>query len=138
MAGGRATAKDVEVGQRIYAFRKAAGLSQTELADFIGVTFQQVQKYEKGVNRVGAGRLSAIAQALSVPITALFDGVAQPTKRPSKEASSLDELMQEPFARKLLEGFSRIPDSLQVDLLQFVRAVGTAEKRRRRRPKPRS
>jgi transcriptional regulator with XRE-family HTH domain len=120
------------VAQRIYAFRKAAGLSQTELGDRIGVTFQQVQKYETGVNRVGAGRLSAIAQALSVPITALFDGVAQPTKRPSKEAS-LDELMQEPRARKLLEAFRRIPDPLQIEVLQFVRGVRTAEKRRSRR-----
>jgi len=47
---------DIDVWQRIKIQRLAAGLSQTELGDFIGVTFQQVQKYEKGANRVGAGR----------------------------------------------------------------------------------
>jgi transcriptional regulator with XRE-family HTH domain len=52
------------VGERIRMGRLIAKLSQTELADKIGVTFQQVQKYEKGVNRVGAGRLQRVAEAL--------------------------------------------------------------------------
>lgn len=57
-------------------------MSQTELADEIGVTFQQVQKYEKGANRVGAGRLFKIAAVLAVPVGALFDGADdQPTDR---------------------------------------------------------
>ncbi len=58
--------KDVEIGQRIRAQRLNRSMSQTELADRLGVTFQQVQKYEKGVNRVGAGRLEQIAEALGV------------------------------------------------------------------------
>jgi transcriptional regulator with XRE-family HTH domain len=52
---------DVQVGQRIRILRLEAKVSQTELAEQLGVTFQQVQKYEKGVNRVGAGRLTKIA-----------------------------------------------------------------------------
>ncbi len=63
---------DVEVGQRIRIQRNTLGLSQTELADHLGVTFQQVQKYEKGVNRVGAGRLTKIATALQLPVTNLL------------------------------------------------------------------
>jgi len=63
---------DVEVGQRIRIQRNALGLSQTELADHLGVTFQQVQKYEKGVNRVGAGRLTKIAKVLRLPVTNLL------------------------------------------------------------------
>src|SRR5579883_3596877 len=110
MAGKRATATDVAVGLRIREFRKAIGISQTELAEQVGVTFQQVQKYENGTNRVGAGRLTQIANALDVPITAFFDGIAQSLKRRRAVDSSLDELMAEPRAHKLLEAFCRIPE----------------------------
>jgi transcriptional regulator with XRE-family HTH domain len=78
MGAKRATKTDVAVGERIREFRKNAKLSQTQLAEQIGVTFQQVQKYEKGTNRVGASRLTQIAHALDVPITAFFDGLGRP------------------------------------------------------------
>ena len=61
------------VGIRITALRKARGLSQTALGTAVGVTFQQVQKYEKGQNRVGAGRLREIARLLEVPVSAFFE-----------------------------------------------------------------
>ncbi|CAO4145767.1 hypothetical protein DHODJN_09825 [Methylorubrum extorquens] len=57
----RATEQDRIVGERIHVLRKSKGLSQTALGSAIGVTFQQIQKYENGLNRVGAGRLSEIA-----------------------------------------------------------------------------
>ena len=63
---------DIEVGQRIRARRMAKGMSQTELGNLLGVTFQQVQKYEKGVNRVGAGRLVRVGEALDVPVSFFF------------------------------------------------------------------
>src|SRR3954452_15998585 len=63
---------DVEVGQRIRARRMAKGMSQTELGGLLGVTFQQVQTYEKGVNRIGAGRLVRVAEALDVPVSFFF------------------------------------------------------------------
>jgi transcriptional regulator with XRE-family HTH domain len=66
------TSHDVEVGQRIRARRMAKGMSQTELGTMLGVTFQQVQKYEKGVNRVGAGRLVRVGEALDVPVSFFF------------------------------------------------------------------
>ena len=65
---------DQIIGQNIRANRLARGLSQAELADRIGVTFQQVQKYETGVNRVGGSRLIQIAKALNVPALALLGG----------------------------------------------------------------
>jgi transcriptional regulator with XRE-family HTH domain len=68
----RADNRDAEVGRRVRSRRLECKLSQTELADRIGVTFQQVQKYEKGVNRIGAGRLQRISEALKVPITFFF------------------------------------------------------------------
>jgi len=69
----RADNRDAEVGRRVRSRRLECRLSQTELADRIGVTFQQVQKYEKGVNRIGAGRLQRISEALEVPISFFFN-----------------------------------------------------------------
>lgn len=66
---------DVHVGARIAARRKLLQLSQKELAEKLGITFQQVQKYEKGVNRIGAGRLYSIANILGVDITYFYDDV---------------------------------------------------------------
>lgn len=68
----RADNRDAEVGQRVRARRLEQHLSQTELADRIGVTFQQVQKYEKGTNRIGAGRLQRISEALEIPVSWFF------------------------------------------------------------------
>ena len=60
------------VGRRVRLLRKCQGMSQTELANAIGLTFQQVQKYEKGTNRISASKLFEIAQALNVEVAALF------------------------------------------------------------------
>src|SRR5436305_7879555 len=70
----RATPDDVAIGQKLRALRLDKGLSQGALAGEIGVTFQQLQKYEKGANRVSAGRLMRIAAALHVPVTAFYGG----------------------------------------------------------------
>jgi transcriptional regulator with XRE-family HTH domain len=63
---------DVLIAERIRAHRRVQNISQTALAGKLGVTFQQVQKYEKGVNRVGAGRLYQLAKIFGVPVQALF------------------------------------------------------------------
>src|SRR5437764_1073672 len=78
-------ARDIDVGRRIRAQRLVCRMSQTELANNLGVTFQQVQKYEKGVNRVGAGRLARIADVLSVPVGFFFSGDMTPSQ-PSDSA----------------------------------------------------
>ncbi len=67
------TAIDHGVGSRIAFLRAANGLSQSALASALGVSFQQVQKYETGKNRVGAGRLQAIAERLGVPVSSFFE-----------------------------------------------------------------
>ena len=79
---------DVEVGHRIRIERLARGLSQTALANQLGVTFQQVQKYEKGVNRVGAGRLTKIAEVLGVPVGSFFSGKEMLEGEPGRTATS--------------------------------------------------
>lgn len=79
---------DGKVGENIKMRRAMAGVSQTKLALELDITFQQVQKYEKGSNRVSASRLYEIAQILDVPLLELFDGVEDViTKRGSKKAA---------------------------------------------------
>ncbi len=119
---------DVEVGQRIRVQRQTASLSQTALADGLGVTFQQVQKYEKGVNRVGAGRLTKIAHVLGVPIGALLgtgeDNVA--TRKGSQGADSPLQLLINPGALQLLRAYGKLKDGVMrrsiVDLIERVAA----------------
>ena len=69
---------DLHVGGRVRLRRKLIGLSQEQLADALGLTFQQVQKYERGSNRVSASKLYAIARTLGVPVAFFFDGLPDP------------------------------------------------------------
>ena len=103
---------DVEVGQRIRIQRNALGLSQTELADQLGVTFQQVWKYEQGVNRVGAGRLTKIANALQLPVTSLLgmDDSIGGKRKGHDETSSPLKLLTVPGAVRLLRAYGRLTD----------------------------
>ncbi|MCC6787639.1 MAG: helix-turn-helix transcriptional regulator [Hyphomonadaceae bacterium] len=70
-----ANAVDKKVGQRVRSRRLEIGMSQERLAELLGVTFQQVQKYEKGVNRIAVGRLLDIANALEISASRFFDGL---------------------------------------------------------------
>jgi transcriptional regulator with XRE-family HTH domain len=94
------------VGGNIRIFRIRRGVSQIDLAEQIGVTFQQVQKYERGINRVGAGRLSRIATALGVSIGELFES---PGDNLSDSTSPL-RLLAEPGALRLLKSYARTSD----------------------------
>src|SRR6185503_5060809 len=69
---------DRHVGARVRMRRLMLDMTQTELANGLGLTFQQVQKYEKGTNRIGASRLQHIADLLQVPISFFFDGAGEP------------------------------------------------------------
>jgi transcriptional regulator with XRE-family HTH domain len=103
---------DVEVGQRVRIQRLQGGLSQTALAERIGVTFQQVQKYEKGVNRLGAGRLTKIAKVLGVPVTTFF-GAHDPENLERSDCgtvSSALELLTVPDALRLLRAYGQLND----------------------------
>ena len=107
MSGKHPTNIDRIVGRNIRVYRMARGWSQTQLADELGLTFQQVQKYEKGTNRVGSGRLFQIGAALGVPVTSFFEGgeVAILTK----ESSPFD-LLADPQSLRLIQAFAGIPN----------------------------
>jgi transcriptional regulator with XRE-family HTH domain len=91
--GGRGvTPVDVHIGQKIRTRRILLGLSQTELADGARITFQQIQKYERGVNRVGAGRLQQFSDALGVPPSYFFEGAPTVGKKlPAPQEGELSE-----------------------------------------------
>ncbi len=91
---------DIHVGKRIKTLRKLRRMSQVALADAVGLTFQQIQKYERGANRIGASRLFEFSQILDVPVTYFFDDMppelsAQPTTRgPDLDTFDSPEVME--------------------------------------------
>jgi transcriptional regulator with XRE-family HTH domain len=103
----RAGAEDIEIGRKIRALRLQRGLSQSGLAEGIGLTFQQVQKYEKGANRVSAGRLQRIADLLHVPVTFFYSGLGVRTKKHDAENTGI-ALIQTKGAMRLLRSYSDI------------------------------
>ena len=80
---------DVHVGTRVRLRRKVLKMSQEKLGDMLGVTFQQVQKYERGSNRVGASRLWKMAQVMDVPVGFFYDGLGE--EMPNLEFSENDQ-----------------------------------------------
>jgi transcriptional regulator with XRE-family HTH domain len=118
---------DILVGQNIRICRLQQRFSQTELGRRIGVTFQQVQKYEKGANRVGASRLTQIADVLGVPLLALFDGSSTATQQTEPEDTPR-ALLANPHSLRLLQGFDRIgSDAARAALLQLVDALANQD-----------
>lgn len=112
---------DVHVGQRLRQRRTLLGMTQTELADIMGVTFQQIQKYEKGSNRISASRLYEMSEALKVKISYFFDEMPlEISKKPEKQTdvviigSGESDNSGDIFLRKksieLIRHFYQIPD----------------------------
>ena len=103
----RAGPEDVEIGRKIRALRLQRGMSQSQLAEAIGLTFQQVQKYEKGTNRVSAGRLQQIADVFGVLITFFYSGLGARTKKADVQSAGI-ALVQSKGAMRLLTAYAVI------------------------------
>src|SRR6201986_2552429 len=101
---------DVQVGNRVRIRRMLIGMSQERLGDMLGLTFQQVQKYEKGVNRIGAGRLFEIARILGVPIDFFYDGVGASTEGTAEAAPPVMEFVSSGEGLQLSLAFMKIKD----------------------------
>ena len=104
----RAQKIDKIIGRNVRIHRLAKKMSQTELGDQLGVSFQQVQKYENGANRVGSGRLYQIAAILGLHVSTLFKGGEN---RAKGTESGLLDLLTEPQSVRLIRAFARINDS---------------------------
>lgn len=113
----RPDALDVHVGARLRERRTGLGMSQEQLAESVGLSFQQIQKYERGVNRIGASRLWEVARALDVPLDFFYRDSNTPPS-PHRPTFSFAEHGQEAFGeavpevQELLDAYARIRDPL--------------------------
>ena len=115
---------DKLVGRNIRIHRMKKNMSQEKLGDSLGLTFQQVQKYEKGTNRVGAGRLHQIAGILGIPVTALFEGS---DVQPDSGGSMLD-LLAEPYSLRLIQAMAKIADNeLRRTVVELVEQIAASQ-----------
>jgi transcriptional regulator with XRE-family HTH domain len=104
------------VGNKVREARTYNGLSQTKLGNMTGVTFQQIQKYEKGVNRIGSSRLYEFSQILRVPVSYFFEGLEDNIE--SEDAVDFDGRMT-----KLTTAFGKLPEYMKVSTLHFVQSM---------------
>ncbi len=105
MARKQPDSMDVEVARKVRALRLEKNMSQEKLGAALGLTFQQVQKYEKGTNRISAGRLQRIAEILGVSTSAFFAD----TRPPGAAADGPFDLVDTGATLRLLRAYSRIP-----------------------------
>ena len=124
---------DVHVGSRVKLRRMILGLSQENLGKSLGLTFQQIQKYEKGVNRIGASRMYELSQLLEVPVQFFYDeyDLATDAGAPGfAETGSEDvmTLMSSPEGVQLCRYFSEIRDpEVKKRVLELVRSIAATE-----------
>lgn len=121
-----ANAIDRKLGQRVRTRRLEIGMSQERLAELLGVTFQQVQKYEKGVNRIAASRLHDIAAALDLPVARFFEGMvaARAGGVAESRASYIDDALATPEGAQLMGLFASIKSQkVRKRVLELVKAL---------------
>ncbi|RLQ86983.1 helix-turn-helix domain-containing protein [Notoacmeibacter ruber] len=125
---------DIHVGSRIRLRRNMIGMSQEKLGDNLGITFQQIQKYEKGTNRVGASRLQAISEILQVPVSFFFEGAPGHEGKAGggfSEASSANyvvDFLNSTEGLQLNRAFIKIGDpKVRRRVIDLVRALGEME-----------
>ena len=125
---------DIHVGQRLRIRRSLLGMSQEKLAEAVGITFQQIQKYERGTNRVSAGRLFQFSRILDIPVTYFYDQFVAST--PSSQGLSdneqddfcghvgAEDLMQRKETLDLVRSYYSIDDEdARKDILRFIRSM---------------
>ena len=126
---------DAFVGGKIKLRRAVVGMSQTELANRLGITFQQVQKYEKGANRVGASRLYLISEILGVPLQSFFEGVEEvldgeagaPGKGRDDNTEKFEAFIRSPTGIELCKAFVAIEDPVvRKRIMALVKSVAGA------------
>jgi transcriptional regulator with XRE-family HTH domain len=107
---------DIHVGRRVRDRRKALGITQERLGEQLGLTFQQVQKYERGVNRVSASKLFEIAHVLQVPVNWFFEGDGAPAAEP--------DIRDSREARELVDAYAKLPTAkMRRHVLDLVKSM---------------
>ncbi|WP_425043602.1 helix-turn-helix domain-containing protein [Primorskyibacter sp. S87] len=113
---------DVHVGKRVRHRRWLIGMTQQQLAEQVGIKFQQIQKYETGANRVSASRLWDIADALDVPVSFFFEGLEEEAKAAGDKSIPTD-LMGDKEALDLVRSYYAIPENQRRRLFELARVL---------------
>ena len=115
---------DVHVGKRIRHRRWMVGMTQQQLAEKVGIKFQQIQKYETGMNRVSASRLWDISEALSVPVDFFFEGLEAGSK--PAETTLPGDILADKEALELVRSYYAIPENQRRRLFELARVLSDA------------
>jgi transcriptional regulator with XRE-family HTH domain len=114
---------DVHVGKRVRHRRWMVGMTQQQLGDIVGIKFQQIQKYETGMNRISASRLWDIAQALDVSISFFFEGFDGDTGDSAQTAAERGDLLADKEALELVRSYYAIPEAQRRRLFDLARVL---------------
>jgi transcriptional regulator with XRE-family HTH domain len=118
-----ATDIDLHLGKRLRRRRRLLGLTQQQLANSVGIRFQQIQKYECGANRISAARLWQLSEALETPVSYFYDGLAEAVAR----ADAAEERSGEMFSRKetldLIQAYYRLSERPRRRLLDLAKSL---------------
>ena len=123
---------DIHVGKRVRHRRWMVGMTQQQLAEKVGIKFQQIQKYETGMNRVSASRLWDIAHALDVPISFFFEGLSEELPKVAKPAVNEGEsvpgdILGDREALELVRSYYAIPESQRKRLFDLARVLSDVD-----------
>ena len=125
---------DTHVGKRLRLRRTMMGLSQEVVAKAVGITFQQVQKYEKGVNRIGAGRLFEVSRILNVPVDFFYEGLSGAAGQPGaseNESAPVMEFVSSGEGLQLSLAFMKIKDTkVRKRVLDLVKSLAEEEEQK--------
>ncbi len=114
---------DVHVGKRIRHRRWLVGMTQQQLAERVGIKFQQIQKYETGANRVSASRLWDIADTLEVPVSFFFEGIETESTETSAAENVPADIMGDKEALDLVRSYYAIPENQRRRLFELARVL---------------
>ncbi|MEX0316790.1 MULTISPECIES: helix-turn-helix domain-containing protein [unclassified Ruegeria] len=114
---------DVHVGKRVRHRRWLIGMTQQQLAEQVGIKFQQIQKYETGANRVSASRLWDIAEALDVQVSFFFEGLDESHKETPEKRNVPADLMGDKEALDLVRSYYAIPENQRRRLFELARVL---------------
>lgn len=114
---------DVHVGKRVRHRRWLVGMTQQQLAEQVGIKFQQIQKYETGANRISASRLWDIAAALEVPVSFFFEGLEETVREDGDRPSVPADLLGDKEALDLVRSYYAIPENQRRRLFDLARVL---------------
>ena len=114
---------DIHVGKRVRQRRWLIGMTQQQLAEKVGIKFQQIQKYETGANRISASRLWDIADSMDVPVSFFFEGLEEADNSSAADTPVPTDLMGDKEALDLIRSYYSIPENQRRRLFELARVL---------------